>query len=59
VPSHTGGIWLFGRLAPNHKTIADVRKDNGAAIKNVRAVRRVVPLVGIAVESQRRPPDLR
>jgi hypothetical protein len=27
-------MWLLGRLAPDHKTIADFRKDNGAAIKN-------------------------
>ena len=28
-------MWLLGRLAPDHKTIADFRKDNGAAIKKV------------------------
>jgi transposase len=28
-------IWLTGRLAPDHKTIADFRKDNGPAIKQV------------------------
>jgi len=28
-------IWLTGRLAPDHKTIADFRKDNGPAIKKV------------------------
>ena len=26
-------MWLTGRLVPDHKTIADFRKDNGAAIK--------------------------
>ena len=26
-------IWLTGRLAPDHKTIADFRRDNGPAIK--------------------------
>jgi len=26
-------MWLLGRLAPDHKTIADFRKDNGVAIK--------------------------
>lgn len=26
-------IWLLGRLAPDHKTIADFRKDNGAALR--------------------------
>ena len=30
-------IWLLGRLAPYHKTIADFRKDNGPAIKKVCA----------------------
>jgi len=30
-------IWLLGRLAPDHKTIADFRKDNGPAIKKVCA----------------------
>ena len=28
-------MWLTGRLVPDHKTIADVRKDNGAAIRKV------------------------
>ena len=26
-------MWLTGRLAPDHKTIADFRKDNGPAIR--------------------------
>ena len=30
-------MWLTGRLAPDHKTIADFRKDNGAAIKKMCA----------------------
>ena len=30
-------IWLLERLAPDHKTIADFRKDNGPAIKKVCA----------------------
>lgn len=30
-------IWLLGRLAPDHKTIADFRKDNGAALRKVCA----------------------
>ena len=30
-------MWLLGRLPPDHKTIADFRKDNGAAIKRVCA----------------------
>jgi transposase len=25
-------MWLTGRLAPDHKTIADFRKDNGSSI---------------------------
>ena len=28
-------MWLTGRLAPDHKTIADFRKDNGRAIREV------------------------
>ena len=28
-------MWLTGRLFPDHKTIADLRKDSGAAIKQV------------------------
>jgi transposase len=28
-------MWLTGRLAPDFKTIADFRRDNGAAIRNV------------------------
>src|SRR5437879_993885 len=30
-------MWLLGRLNPDHKTIADFRKDNGAAIRKVCA----------------------
>src|SRR5215468_5894113 len=30
-------MWLTGRLVPDHKTIADFRKDNGAAIPKVCA----------------------
>jgi len=30
-------MWLTGRLAPDHKTIADFRKDNGHAIRQVCA----------------------
>ncbi|BAR61529.1 transposase [Bradyrhizobium diazoefficiens] len=29
-------MWLIGRLAPDHKTIADFRKDNGAATHSRR-----------------------
>lgn len=28
-------MWLVGRLVPDHKTIADFRRDNGAAIRGV------------------------
>jgi transposase len=30
-------MWLLGRLAPDHKTIANFRKDNGRAIRQVCA----------------------
>jgi transposase len=30
-------VWLLGRLAPDHKTIADFRKDNGLAFCKVCA----------------------
>jgi len=30
-------MWLTGRLVPDHKTIADFRKDNGPAIQNTCA----------------------
>src|SRR5690349_20925971 len=30
-------MWLLGRLAPDHKTIADFRKANGAALRHVCA----------------------
>jgi transposase len=30
-------LWLLGRLAPDHKTIADFRKENGAALRRVCA----------------------
>ena len=28
-------MWLLGRLVPDHKTIADFRKHNGAALRQV------------------------
>ena len=34
---NTEVMWLLGRLIPDHKTIADFRKDNGAAIRKVCA----------------------
>src|SRR5215831_3550277 len=30
-------MWLTGRLVPDHKTIADFRKDNGPAIRKICA----------------------
>jgi transposase len=30
-------MWLLGRFAPDHKTIADFRKDNGLALRRVAA----------------------
>jgi transposase len=30
-------MWLTGRLAPDFKTIADFRRDNGKGIRNVSA----------------------
>ena len=46
-------MWLNCRLAPDHKTIADFRKDNGPAIKKVCARRRTVPPNGLAFEVER------
>jgi transposase len=34
---NTEVMWLLGRLIPDHKTIADFRKDNGIAIRKVCA----------------------
>src|ERR1700710_665119 len=31
------GMWLLSRLAPDHKTIADFRKDNGSGLRQVCA----------------------
>jgi transposase len=38
-------MWLLGRLAPDHKTIADFRKDNGVALRKqgLCALRRTLP----------------
>ena len=48
-------MWLTGRLAPDHKTIADFRKDNGARHPpGLRPVRCAVPHDGPAHASQRR-----
>src|SRR5712675_3238305 len=47
-------MWLTGRLVPDHKTIADFRKDNGPAIRKVRAVRRRLPRDRPSDEGERR-----
>jgi hypothetical protein len=44
-------MWLLGRLVPDHKTVADVRKDNGPA--KVRALCRAVSREGSACQSER------
>src|SRR5260221_12803635 len=46
-------LWLLGRLVPDHKTVADFRKDNGRAIRKVCAPRRALPRDGSARESER------
>jgi Transposase domain (DUF772) len=43
-------MWLTGRLAPDHKTIADFRKDNGTAIRGER--HEVVPCALISCIKQ-------
>jgi transposase len=45
-------MWLSGRLVPDHKTIADFRKDNGAAIRRVCA-QFVAPQAWPADEAER------
>ncbi|MFM7332933.1 MAG: IS1182 family transposase [Tabrizicola sp.] len=47
-------MWLIGRLEPDHKTIADFRRDNGAGIRNacakfVELCRRIGVLKGAVV----------
>jgi transposase len=37
-------LWLLGRLAPDHKTIADFRRDNGAAIRKCQRRFKNLPL---------------
>src|SRR3974377_1418083 len=44
-------MWLTGRLVPDHKTIADFRKDNGGAVRKVGArVILLLPSVGLFAE---------
>jgi transposase len=38
-------MWLLGRFVLDHTTIADFRKENGAALRKVCAVRGTVPTV--------------
>ena len=48
-------MWLTGRLAPDHKTIADFRKDNGPAIRKVCAqFVAVCREIGLSDEGERR-----
>ncbi len=53
-------MWLTGRLVPDHKTIADFRKDNGPAIRKVcsqfvELCRRVglLSAVGVAIDGSK------
>src|SRR4051794_28174274 len=47
-------MWLLGRLAPDHKTIADFRKDNGLALRRVcGALRRTLPRDGPPHDGER------
>jgi transposase len=50
--------WLTGRLVPDHKTIADFRKDNGPAIKKVCVQCPVPPNSLVLTETQPRMGDL-
>src|SRR4030088_70385 len=50
-------MWLTGRLVPDHKTIADFRKDNGPAIKKV-INRRAAGLTACPQHLQHRTPRL-
>jgi hypothetical protein len=48
-------MWLLGRLAPDHKTIADFRKDNGLALRKVcDTLRRTLPSDGPTRDGERR-----
>src|SRR5215831_10054666 len=50
-------MWLTGRLVPDHKTIADFRKDNGRAIRNVCArfvaLCREMGLLSVAIDGSK------
>ena len=45
-------MWPLARLVPDHKSIADFRKDNGPALRKVRALGRTAGRWGF---SRRRP----
>src|SRR6202023_3602313 len=52
---NVAGMWLAGRLVPDHKTIADFRKDNGPGdTQGVHAVRRRLPKDRPSDEGERR-----
>jgi transposase len=36
-------MWLTGRLSPDFKTIADFRRNNGKAIRNICSQHRAMP----------------
>ncbi|MGY4311136.1 Icc-related predicted phosphoesterase [Bradyrhizobium sp. JR3.5] len=42
-------MWLLGRLAPDHKTIADFCKDNGLALRRVCACQSFANLTGVNI----------
>ena len=46
-------MWLLGRLVPDHKTVADFRKDSGHAIRKVCALRGTLPGDGPACDGER------
>src|SRR5512135_238104 len=49
-------LWLLGRLVPEHKTIANFRKDYGPCVaQGVRPLRRAVPRDGITLDAQASP----
>jgi transposase len=48
-------MWLLGRLVPDHKTIADFRKDNGPALpQGMRALCRALPRDGTSHDGEHR-----
>jgi transposase len=47
-------MWLLGRLIPDHKTIADFRKDRPGAAQGLCALCRAVPRAGASHDGERR-----